>query len=689
MPDDMLEPVKSQLLASGEMPELRITVSSELSTKHQTSHNFRPKIPPIRRKIADPTATDSVRETPQVILPYVYDSESQLFKHLVRESVSRKITAAQMQLLLGVTVRAEPLLAEVGLTYQGAANLPTRRDFLPWDSILASYGHIYKNWPGDADRFSEKTLGGTKTMPVRESRAVETVAGGTLCQPDPLALVTRTWDMPAYATQAEGLGPRLVRLRKLGGSHPSLGFGQALSDRRCANSAFCTKHVAPDTSGAAPAEGSVEWRCQKCDCTLYCSAICQATHRVAHEFECKGLRALRTAMNGFEEHGLDRTKFLLADTLEELLCKPLSMVSSADALVDKTALSTSLQHAIPGNVAQLQPTAAREGDGQGAKSFGFDKPATPNDQASRPQRGMTRDLEPRGTVKATKVPRKSLPTLDTRSQWKFGIGPEWPDAQDEKQEPPLALQPPVLGLFDVRLSHAHNAAGAARLLSRWASGTHCVPALKAALEDGLLFAFLTGAIQTLRFSSRNHQLRAAVTILCHRMSLHIAASKYWKNLGPLARIPEQLHATGLSSLDFAQYSAFYAFMKPRRLPFVQLQPFMPVLCIVWGKRLREALLALPNLSDPQPEEHGTSKVDKNNGVDSFWDVAAQYISDFQLVDTVHLDVLTGRTYFLLYTEVAKTQSHAQEAWVLMLDASRGMQVVATPIPARDLRRCAL
>lgn len=678
MLDDTLQPVKSQLLASGEMPQMRLR---EPFTKHQTSHHFRPKVPSRPRKIVYSTATYSVVEAPKV-----YDSESRLFEQLVRESVSRKITAAQMQLLLGVTVRAEPLLAEVGLTYLGAANLPTRRDFLPWDSILASYGHISKNWPGDSDNFSEQTLGGTKTMPVRESRAVETVAGGTLCMPDPLAFVTRTWDPPAYATQAEGLGPRLVRLRKLGGSHPSLSFCQALSDRRCGNAAFCTKHVAPDTPGAPAMEGMGKWRCQNCECAWYCSAICQATHRVAHEFECKGLRALRAAMGGFEEQGRDKTKLFLADILEELLSKPLSMVSSA-----KTALTTSLQKIISGKTAELVPAAAREEGGPGTES------PLSKSRSGRLRRGMTtRDVES-NTLKSTPAfckpwgPVRDHAMLSHIPDGLWKAGAEGLSEQDEN-DPSSALQPAALGLFDIRLSHAHNAAGAARLLSRWASGTHCVPALKESLEDGLLFAMLTGASQTQHFSNRtrNDRLRAAVTILCHRMSLHIAASKYWKTLGPLARIPEQLQETGLPPLDFAQYSAFYAFMKPLRLPFVQLQPFMPVICVVAGRRLQEALLALPNLLEPQPEKHGTGKFNKSNRVGTFWDVAAEYISDIQLVDTVHFDVLTGRTYFLLYTEVTAPQlQKTHDPWVLMLDASRGMQVVASPIPARELRRCAL
>eukprot|EP00930_Biecheleria_cincta_P014790 TRINITY_DN12577_c1_g1_i1.p1 TRINITY_DN12577_c1_g1~~TRINITY_DN12577_c1_g1_i1.p1 ORF type:complete len:2024 (+),score=331.07 TRINITY_DN12577_c1_g1_i1:173-6244(+) len=697
-PDDAFQPVKSQLLALGELPQMR---PREPTAKYQTSRRFQPTVPPSPRTIIHPTAAVPIGKTCQI-----YDSESKLLEHLVRESVSRKVTAAQMQLLLGVTVRAEPLLAEMGLMYLGAANLPTRRDFLPWDSILAGYGHISKNWPGDADQFSEQTLGGTKTMPVRESRAVETVGGGTLCMPDPLAFVTRSWDLPGYSKQAEGLGPRLVRLRKLGGGHPSLNLFQSLSDRRCGNAAFCTKLVAPETPGT-PAMGSLgQWRCQNCECAWYCSAICQATHRVAHEFECKGLQALRTAVAGFEEHGHENTRLLLAEILEDMLSKPLSMVSSADALVDKTVLTTSLENAISGKTVELKPATANGELCTGSDSIissnrsrSVDKPSPRSDRPSFLRGGpSTRDIET-VTLKITPASGKSLgPVLNTalmllipegRSLWKVGIGAEMPSGKDAR-DPSPALQPPALGLFDVRVSHAHNAAGAARLLSRWASATHYMPALKAALEDGLLFAMLTGASQTQNFCDRDHQLRAAVTVLCHRMALHIAASKDWKILGPLVRIPEQFQETGVPPLDFAQYSAFYAFLKPRRLPFVQLQPFMPVVCIIWGRRLQEALLALPYLLEPQQEKKASGRCKVSNRVGTFWDVAAEYISDLQLVDTVHLDVLTGRTYFLLYTEAtARAQSQGHEAWILMLDASRGMQVVASPIPARELRRCAL
>jgi len=355
----------------------------------------------------------------------------------------------------------------------------------------------------------------------------------------------------------------------------------------------------------------------------------------------------------------------------------------------------------------VQAAAASTELSTGAESIFFkavDKLVTRTDWANRMRRGKsTRDIES-VTLKVTPASGKSLgPVLNTalmllipevRSQWKVGFGAEEPNRKDAS-DPSTALQPAALGLFDLRVSHAHNAAGAARLLSRWAGGFTYMPALKEALEDGLLFAMLTGASQTQRFSDRNHQLRAAVTVLCHRMSLHIAASKYWKTLGPLTRIPEHLQESGQPPLDFAQYSAFYAFLKPLRLPFVQLQPFMPVICVVWGRRLQEALLALPYLLEPQQENNssGKCKCKVSNRVGTFWDVAAEYISNMQLVDTVHLDVLTGRTYFLLYTEVAARANsvceHGNEPWVLMLDASRGMQVVASPIPARELRRCAL
>merc|ERR1712217_572229 len=71
---------------------------------------------------------------------------------------------------------------------------------------------------------------------------------------------------------------------------------------------------------------------------------------------------------------------------------------------------------------------------------------------------------------------------------------------------------------------------------------------------------------------------------------------------------------------------------------------------------------------------------------TFLEVAAGNLSDIQLIDSVHLDVLTGKATFLLYTSAVDTGSGA---WVLLLDAARGMMPVASPIPVEELQRCAL
>ncbi|CAE8720081.1 unnamed protein product, partial [Polarella glacialis] len=142
--------------------------------------------------------------------PSRYVSDSALFDHLVRESVSAKATPAQMSCLLGVAVRAEPLWSDAGLSYLGAAMLPVRRDFMPWDSVLTASGLQESFWPGAACRFSEETLGGTQSknrvMGPNESASTQ----------DPLAVLGSHWPRPGDRQTAEALGPRLLRIRRLG-----------------------------------------------------------------------------------------------------------------------------------------------------------------------------------------------------------------------------------------------------------------------------------------------------------------------------------------------------------------------------------------------------------------------------------------------------------------------------------------
>lgn len=72
---------------------------------------------------------------------------------------------------------------------------------------------------------------------------------------------------------------------------------------------------------------------------------------------------------------------------------------------------------------------------------------------------------------------------------------------------------------------------------------------------------------------------------------------------------------------------------------------------------------------------------------SFIDAAADHLRDLQVIDSVHFDVLTRKLTFLMYRSTA--QGHDGDAHILLLDASRGMQAIAAPIPASELRPCTL
>jgi len=278
---------------------------------------------------------------------------------------------------------------------------------------------------------------------------------------------------------------------------------------------------------------------------------------------------------------------------------------------------------------------------------------------------------------------------DDHSMWKVSLKSKT-DAVTSSVQDPKSVQA-NLRMFDVCLSHAHNAAGAARLVSRWAGATNYLPAVKEVMEKGLFYSMLSGICHTRLFSREPLRPEAVVAVVCHKMALHIAASQDWRNVAPILQPSADLQEHGLTGLECAEYSAYYAFLKPLRLPFVQLQPIMPIICIARGSRVREALLAMPFLLEPiEEDETPTGKPRISSRVGTFLEVATEHLSKIQLVDSVTLDVQTGRTYFLLYKSVMEEKlGKENEAWVLLLDAARGMQVVASPIPARDLRRCAL
>eukprot|EP00435_Cladocopium_sp_Y103_P028220 s632_g7.t1 len=132
---------------------------------------------------------------------------------------------------------------------------------------------------------------------------------------------------------------------------------------------------------------------------------------------------------------------------------------------------------------------------------------------------------------------------------------------------------------------------------------------------------ITGLCLTEHFAKRQLSPETMVAILSHRMALHVAASQDW-SLVPMMRPPLELQEMGVSAcgglasamydhpraldetamhkekhgkhcwsqaLDVAQYSAYYAFLKHRRLPFGELRPLMPIIAMVWGNRARDAL----------------------------------------------------------------------------------------------------
>jgi hypothetical protein len=80
----------------------------------------------------------------------------------------------------------------------------------------------------------------------------------------------------------------------------------------------------------------------------------------------------------------------------------------------------------------------------------------------------------------------------------------------------------------------------------------------------------------------------------------------------------------------------------------------------------------------------------NRGTDklvSFIDAAADHLRDLQVIDNVHFDPLSRKLTFLMYRSTA--QGRDGDAHILLLDASRGMQAIAAPIPASELRPCTL
>ncbi|OLQ08945.1 hypothetical protein AK812_SmicGene7543 [Symbiodinium microadriaticum] len=97
-------------------------------------------------------------------------------------------------------------------------------------------------------------------------------------------------------------------------------------------------------------------------------------------------------------------------------------------------------------------------------------------------------------------------------------------------------------------------------------------------------------------------------------------------------------------------------------------------------------LALPYLLEPAEFSSSSGPPRVSNRIGTFADVARDYLSDIQLVDSVKFDESTGRAWFLLYNSV---MSNTKEGWVILLDATRGLQAVSSPLSVAELRRCAL
>jgi len=736
-----------------------------------------PRPLPRRRKL-----TSSKRDQP---LP-PYTVESLLFEQLVHESVSLKVSAAQMQYLLGVTVRAEPLWAEPSLGCLGACSLPVRNDFFPWDSTLEAVKNSAKNWPCVPELFD------TNAAPPPMAPGVggglleghENPASYEIGKPstDPLAVVSRFFPLVGDRRKAEALGPRLLRIRKLGG-HPSLSLTPS---GRCANSAFCVRPaIMPD--GAA-LTGPGPFKCTQCECAWYCSSACQSLHTTAHSFECQALKSLRTAANSFESRGLERTTRSLASLLEHILAKQFSMVAKQEALVGCTALSEDLLTAIYGSsqASPPHPNAGDDSDSDGSVNarssvtgatsnhtgmVGKEDPSkmpkvlrnsklkewsqmvvmpedfkqwsvelelsnfeevggggTHNKRQSMSGGSILGDAS-RGSALASSLTRGSLTAQENLA------------AQDGRSSGSGKARTVPRGLFDVKQTHAHTAAGVVRLLLRWVNVMQRSPALREVIDAGFIFCLITGLCETRHFSKRRLSKHGVVSVLAHRMALHVAASQQWRTLAPSLGPPRQLLDQGLQGIECAQYTAYYAFLRPRRLPFSQLRPMLPIVCLVWGDAARDALLDLPHkresnesstsvqtptgltaaavktATSPMPlispkggphasmegllettseklQRAGAWRPSKGKCLTSFMEVASDHLAQIQLIDSVNLDVLTGKVSFLMYTAAvdsarAPDADASVQATVLLLDSSRGMQVVASPLPARELRRCAL
>jgi hypothetical protein len=665
--------------------------------------------------------------------PYV--SESQLFEQLVHESVSERVSPAQMQYFMGVVVHAEPLWGETSLAFLSAvARLNMHKECCAWDSILSVLRHWQLlNWPcvpehfargakSDGPSFVDKDLlktGAKASMPAQTgegrqlSRLEAKIAADSLGQGSSQKSVSGNfWPEPDDTEKAVALGPRILRIRRLTDTLSRAEANQAGSD---------------------------------------------AKQRAVHLFESKSIRALRQVSESFASRGNSRNKRSVMALLEHLLVRQFSMVTRLETLVGRTALSDELRKTIYG----LGPTSdlpiAVFSD---SESDSEDDSPAPKLTSRVRQDQMTQPLawtqmivlaegidsqrdavsETRAEVEQRQVRPKDSDG-DQRSQRKSSLTLGTSTGLGEGTE----LKPK--GLFSTRNVLAHTTTGVVRLLIRWI-GASWSPTLREVLH-GMLFFLLTGLCETRHFSSRKVHKKGMVSTLSHRMALHITASQHWGLLSPSLALPVELQQEGLRGLERAEYCGYCVFVEPRRLSFEQLRPLLPIVCITWGERAKHAILSLPHPPEMltnlrgESEHKGSEQISDNlhssssqwglgsvstevgtgnagfNSVDdttsalnqpagviqdpdglhawvpnrgtdklvSFIDAAADHLRDLQVIDNVHFDPLSRKLTFLMYRSTA--QGRDGDAHILLLDASRGMQAIAAPIPASELRPCTL